>query len=364
MKKILIYVDSTAPAGGIERVIANLSNEWIKKYEVMILVKDNGNSFYDLDERILVKSMNSQLNLNMKNRFSRMISFIKSIFLSHFSLKKILSNENPHFIYTSNPLNSLEIFLLGREYTKRLIISEHGSKLGYNKVYNFLKSIVYPKAYKISVPTKMDTEMYIEEGYPALYIPHMSTFEVKEMNNLDTNIVLNIGRLTSDKQQIKLLKIWNSLKDKSKLDNWKLKIIGKGEEKENLEQFILEHQMEDSVEIVEPTPNVEVLFKQASIFAFTSRFEGFGMVLLEAMSFGIPCISFDCPSGPRDIISNGVNGYLVENNNVEEYLKKLEILIKNRDSIRNRMGQNAFRTVRDWDNDKILSEWDKLFRRK
>lgn len=361
MKKILIYVDSMAPAGGIERVIANLSNEWIKKYEVMILVKDNGNSFYGLDERILVKSMNRQLILNMKNRFYRMISFIKSIFLSHFRLKKILSNENPHFIYTSNPLNSLEIFLSGKEYTKRLIISEHGSKLGYNKVYNFLKSIVYPKAYKISVPTKMDTEMYIEKGYPAQYIPHMSTFEAKEMNNLDTNIVLNIGRLTSSKQQIKLLKIWNSLKDKSKLNNWKLKIIGKGEEKENLEQFILEHQMEDSVEIVEPTPNVEVLFKQASIFAFTSRFEGFGMVLLEAMSFGIPCISFDCPSGPRDIIKNGINGFLIDNNNLDEYEKKLRKLILNENNVRQRFGKKAFVTAKQWDNDIITKEWEVLF---
>ncbi|WP_164522079.1 glycosyltransferase [Halocella sp. SP3-1] len=360
MKKILVYIDSMSPAGGIERVISNLTNVWSNKYKVFIIVKDRPYSFYELDPRISILSLDSPLRLNMDNQFSRIFNLIRNISFTHNKLKKNVKKIDPDIIYTANPVNSLEICLLERNYSKILIISEHGSKLGYNRIYNFIKKIVYPMAFKISVPTTLDTKLYKEEGLPAVFIPHLSTFRNQEKTVIDNKNILNIGRLTKDKQQLELLMIWNSIVKDSQQGDWKLRIVGRGEEKDRLLTYIKDNNLSNTVEISDPSKNVDVIFKSASIFAFTSRFEGFGMVLLEAMSFGIPCISFDCPSGPRDIIDDGINGYLIEDRNLKKYKKKLLELMNNCE-LRDRFSNESFMKANSWNNNEILKKWDDIF---
>lgn len=360
MKKILIYIDSMKAAGGIERVISNLVNNWVEKYSILILVKDEAESFYNLDARIQIETIRKPLKLNMQSRLSRIISLIKNIFISHRDLKKVIGICNPDIIYTANPVNSLEICLLGKKYSRRLIISEHGSKFGYNGIYNLIKKFVYPRAYKISVPTTLDTKLYKEEGLPAVFIPHLSTYKNDQKADCENKQILNVGRLTRDKQQIDLLKIWNSIVMEKKHGDWRLLIVGRGEEEPSLRKYIDENRLSDTVTIVNPNKDIAEIFKLSSIFAFTSQYEGFGMVLLEAMSFGVPCISFNCPSGPRDIIDDGINGYLIDNRNFEEYKTKLLDLMGN-DNRRKKLGEASFIKANNWDNKEILRKWDDLF---
>lgn len=360
MEKILIYVDSMSPSGGIERVIANLSNQWVNHFNIVLLVKDNKESFYSLDKRVKYCSLYCPLKVNYPNRFLRGCGFFKSIIESHSKLKKFIEKENPDRIYTTNIINSLEVLMQGRQYRKKLVISEHGSFYGYNSIYTQLKKYIYPRAYKLSVPTTMDTEIYLKCGYPAVYIPHLSTYtHVNEQSTLKNKIVLNVGRLTADKQQLKLLQIWKRVLEQNNKFDWVLQIIGKGEEEANLKNYVNDNSMNNNVEFVKPTENIEEYFKNASIFTFTSRNEGFGMVLLEAMSFGVPCISFDCPSGPRDLITCE-NGFLIENNNTDEFVKKLGLLIKDYE-LREIMGQKAYEKAKNWENDSIVKAWVDLF---
>lgn len=360
MKKILIYINSMNPAGGIERVVSNLSNEWVKQFNIFIVVKDNPSSFYRLDSRTSLITIDCPLKLNMKNRFSRIFSLFSNIIRVHFKLRKTIAKINPNIIYTTNPVNSLEVCLLGKKKSKKLIISEHGSKFGYNNIYNYIKKLVYPRAFKISVPTSLDTRLYLEEGYPAVFIPHISTFSRQEKNFVCEKVILNIGRLTQDKRQIDLLRIWNEIVKEKADQGWRLKIVGRGEEKENLTNYIDANNLNNSVEILEPIKDVDQFFKMASIFAFTSQFEGFGMVLLEAMSFGVPCISFDCPSGPRDIIDDGVNGFLIEDRNHKSYKKMLVELMSNNE-LRENFSNQSFIKASNWENQRILNQWYELF---
>jgi glycosyltransferase involved in cell wall biosynthesis len=349
------------PSGGIERVIANLSNQWINHFYVTLLVKDNKRSFYSLDKRIKYSSLDCPLKINYMNRLLRGCGFLKSIITTRKKLKRFLKNEKPDWIYTASIVNSFEILLQGRQYRRNLVISEHGSYYGYNSIYTKLKRYLYPKAYRLSVPTKMDTEIYLKCGYPAVYIPHLSTFTVvKEQSLNDNKIVLNIGRLTSDKQQLKLLQIWNKIIERSKEFDWVLQIVGNGEEEATLINYVKVNNLQKYVDFVKPTENIQEYFKNASIFAFTSRNEGFGMVLLEAMSFGVPCISFDCPSGPRDLITQD-NGFLIENNNMDSFAEKLEVLINDK-NLRFSKGKVALEDAKNWDNDSIVKAWGDLFR--
>lgn len=360
-KKILIYINSMKPAGGIERVVSNLANIWSDKYNINILVKDKEKSFYTLGEKIQIRSIELPIKLNMKNKIQRIYCLFSNLILTNRRLKKYFMSNEYDFIYVTSPFNALEIFLLGKEFFNKLIISEHGSMFAYNKVYKLLKKIIYPRAYKISVPTTLDTDLYTKKGFPAMYIPHLSTFEAKIRNELDTKIVLNIGRLTKDKQQLMLLEIWNEISIKNMLNGWKLIIVGRGEEESLLSNFISKKKLRDSVKILPPQLNVDQIYKQASIFAFTSKFEGFGMVLLEAMSFGIPCISYDCPSGPRDIINEGFNGKLIPSYDKKKYEEELSAWINSDIENLKYYGKNAFEMVESWDNKKILDQWDEVF---
>ncbi|MEI7884117.1 MAG: glycosyltransferase family 4 protein [Clostridia bacterium] len=362
MVKILVFTNSMEAAGGIERVIANLVNCWCDKYDITLLVKDSAVSFYKINQNIKVESLNVPLFLNMKSRLQRLISLMINFVKTNSKLKKYLSSSQYDYIYVASPFNAMEVSLISKACRKQLVISEHGSKLAYNLFYQWIKKIIYPKAYCISVPTKMDTKLYSKEGCSAVYIPHLSTFQVKEKNSLNSKTVINIGRLTADKQQLMLLEIWNSLNKKDQLNGWKLRIIGKGEEESRLLNYIKMNKLEKHVEIFPPQLDIGKIYQQASLFALSSKFEGFGMVLLEAMSFGIPCISFDCPSGPRDIIEDGINGKLVPCYSIEIYECQLAELLINENNLIKKLGDNAFSTAFNWDNKKILEIWNEVFK--
>ena len=359
MKKIVIYLTGMDRSGGKERVVANLLNQWVETYEILLITKNSKKHFYKIPEKVKIITLDvpfTESMLNQKaNRLKRAILMLFNLIMSIIMLKKVLKKEQYNYLYVTTPLNSFEAFFAMREAKNKLVVSEHAYAYGYNKIYSFMKRKIYPKAYCVSVPNKMDTDIYKEWGCNAIYIPHLLTYEALEKNKLDSKIILTVGRLTADKQHRKLIQIWSKIKNKN---GWKLWIVGDGEEKKTLEQLVQELEVMDTVKLLPATKEIASIYNQASIFAFASRCEGFGMVLLEAMSFGVPCISFDCPSGPRDVIIDGENGVLVPNNNCELFQEKLEQLITVEEDELKKLGDQAFNTVKNWDNEKIISMWD------
>ena len=117
----------------------------------------------------------------------------------------------------------------------------------------------------------------------------------------------------------------------------------------------------ENVLFFKPVKNIQDKYKEASIYALSSRSEGFGMVLIEAMAYGIPCVAFDCPCGPSGIISNGVNGFLVPNGDITALSDKINKLIED-EPLRKSMGYKARIDVKRYLPDKIVSEWDQLFK--
>ena len=357
MKTFVIYMNSMLQSGGIERVVSNLCNHLSKDYKVTILTKDVAKSFYPLNSEIKFQTLNIPANLSMKkSKLFRAFQVQKSFFVTHKRLKKKLKELSADYIYVVHVYNALEVLFAKKK--ENLIISEHGSYFGYNKIYTLLKKIAYPKAYKLIVPSTMDTAVYKKLKYPVVYIPHHKTFSVGEKiaDVQNNHIVLNVGRYTDDKRQLLLLEIWNEIVRTNKNNDWKLVLVGSGENEEKLSTYIHEQKLETSVELKKPTERISEEYLKSGIFVFTSRFEGFGMVLLEAMSFGLPCISFDCPSGPRDVVQDNSNGFLIQNNNVKLFGEKLVELMDNSE-LRLKFQKNAIKTINNWDNDKITNIW-------
>lgn len=360
-KKILMYVNSLSFYGGIERVIVNLSNALSKDYQITILVKDSPESVYALNENILIDSIDEQLTLDMNSKLNRVVNVPYNMVCSITSLRKYLKSNDFDYIYTAFPTNTLEVYLASKKYRDKIVASEHASYYAYNSIYKKIKEYLYPKLTYISVPTKMDTEIYTKLGYNAVYIPHLTTYDSPKNNPLLQKTIINVGRLTSDKQQRILLEIWQMVNKRLPNNDWMLQIIGSGEEEENLKDFISDNNIKN-VELIPHTSHIAEYYSNSSLFVFTSKMEGFGMVLLEAMSFGLPCISFDCPSGPRDIIDDGKNGYLIPC-----YDKKLfadmicdYMMCSNEEKLM--LGDEALRKVKNWDNNQILNQWKNIFK--
>ena len=354
--KLLIYLDSMAPAGCIERVVSKHIVFFSKNTTVTLLTKDTKTSFYDLPFDLEIKSLNVNCDFNMKNKLQRIYQTIKQIIKTRGKLKN--HNSDYDLIYCTHVRNLLELYVSGIDLNK-VIITEHGSYYGYNKIYKILKKILYPKCKYVVSPTVMDYEIYKSQNCNAFYIPNPLSFYNNNLSTLNNRTIINIGRLTSDKRQDLLLKIWREVSEKH--PDWKLKIVGTGELKNELIQTIKNFNLVNSVKVIEPIKDVESLFLNSSIFTFTSRYEGFGMVLAEAMACGVPCISFDIPSGPRDIIENNIDGFLIEDNNIRQYINKLDLLMSDTNK-RLYMGKMARENVKIFLDYKIEKKWNSLLK--
>lgn len=140
----------------------------------------------------------------------------------------------------------------------------------------------------------------------------------------ENKIILAAGRLTYQKGFDLLLKIWGNIyRD---YPDWRLLIVGEGEDRADLENFIQDNEIKN-VQLPGRTQDIDSYYRQASIFCLSSRFEGLGMVLLEAQAYGLPIVSFDCDVGPSEIISDSLNGFLVKNNDTKAFEVKLRKLI-------------------------------------
>lgn len=354
-KSILFYFNSLQPSGGIERVITTLANKLCTHYDITILVKDPAISFYSLNPKVKLLSLHNDLNFNMDNRVSRMFTALTSALKSTKALKAFLNQYEFDNYYLAHPLNVLEFHLARGVQKKDTIVTEHGGVDAYNIVYKKIKDWLYPKAKTYVVPTTTDTKIYKLLGYQAQYLPHFRSDLPYQKAELNTKRILTIGRFTDVKQHLLLLKVWKEVIDEIQPTHWKLQLVGQGELQPDYINYIKENKIQSYVEVLPPSQNVSEFYKSASVFVLTSKSEGFGMVLLEAISFGLPCISFDCPAGPRDVI-NDKNGFLIPQNDVIA-LKSTILKLIQQPELLQKLGHQAYLDSVNWQDENIFKFW-------
>lgn len=188
-------------------------------------------------------------------------------------------------------------------------------------------------------------------------IPNPCPFPVQQ-NSYSTNnkVVLAVGRLVEIKGYDLLLKAWIRVAEAA--PDWQLKIVGEGEERETLTQFIIDNGLSDDVELVGNTDNVAQYYEQAAIFCLSSRFEGFPMVLLETLSFGLPVVSFDCDTGPEEVL-NGTGSILVDCYETKKLAEGLITLIKDAD-LRKSISIKSKQKALEYQTDRIINKWVEL----
>ena len=189
-------------------------------------------------------------------------------------------------------------------------------------------------------------------------IPNSLPFYPKQASSCDNKQVIFVGRFNEQKGLEYLIETWKKVHCRH--SDWTLHMYGEGEQESMLRQLIQDASLNDVVIVHQPTKQIMEKYLECSIFLFTSRFEGFGMVLIEAMVCGIPVVSFDCPWGPADIIKNGEDGFLVEYLNTDEAAQRVCQLIEN-PNLRKEMGANARKNIQRYDRDSVMKQWSFLF---
>lgn len=186
------------------------------------------------------------------------------------------------------------------------------------------------------------------------------SFYPKEVSLLQNTTVIAVGKQTFQKGYDRLLQSWKLVNQK--YPNWKLAIYGTIDETQGLVDLAKQLGIQNNVDFYPPNKEIQNQYLEASIFVLSSRFEGFGMVLIEAMACGVPCISFDCPHGPKDIINDGQDGFLVENGDVDTFAVRMNQLIENA-VLRQEMGVHARENVKRFLPENVMMQWDELFKK-
>ncbi len=226
-------------------------------------------------------------------------------------------------------------------------------------------NLIMKKRYFRMIERHADVVVTLTEGDSHLWkkarhlevIPNFSTMAVSRMADYKNKRVIAVGRLSAEKGYDRLLKIWKRVSPQHQ--DWSLEFFGDGKLHHMLTNMIHDLQLLN-VTINPPTPHISEEYSKSAICVMTSHFEGFPLVLLEAIRHGLPCIAFDCPFGPASIIKDGICGYLIEENSIEQYAQKLSLLMDQED-IWKSLSKEAIKRGEDFSVETVMNRWRQLF---
>ena len=358
--------------GGIEKCVVTLANTLCSKYEVEIAVcyKLYDKPAFNIDERVKIKYLNKDLkpNINEFRKYLKCKRFIKVFKEGIKGLRGLYRRKKTMVEYIMNSdsdviISTRDIFnyWVGTYVPKKVLKIgwEHNHFHENYKYANNVSRSARKLDYLVLVSSELQ-KFYAKElantKCMCIYIPNSIENIPEKKSELTEKRLISVGRLSKEKGYIDLLKLYKRLiKD---YPDWKLDIVGDGVERENLEEFISKNNLEEKVTLhgFQGKEYIDKLLNKSSIYLMTSLTESFGIVLIEAMSHGVPCIAYDSAEGAKEIINSGENGYLIKNRNMEAMITKIEDLIRNKEE-RIRIGKQARDSVKKYTSDIVLEEW-------
>ena len=371
--RIVYCTNSVAGFGGIELVTLAKCNALaaIEGNDVWLIVAcPKGRLAISQNERVHLISLgidhfDHDWALPRLKRWKRLLKYRA---LEKKKLQEVVSHIHPDVIISTGSNEKKMLPQLRLSHRPVLIVEQHqASNLGsiWSPVDRFI-SFVSSMEYKLFYRHRFDQVIVLTSEAKRRYshrekvtvIPNPMIWEHHRNANLTTTKAISVGRLDTMKNHAALIRIWAIIKQTH--PDWVLDIYGDGPQKAALERLINQYGLQDLVFLKGLSNDIISKMSEASIFAFTSLGESFGMVLIEAMSCGLPVVAFDCPDGPKEIITDGQDGYLIPLNDESEMVKKICLLIECND-LRRKMGANAKEKSRQYSMDVIIDKYMTLF---
>ena len=391
MKKICFFMETPFSVGGEQRVVTTLANYFVAKdYEVyFILTDENKKINYDLYELnkkvkiIFIQKYNNKINIlirkfinilkKINNRFGVFKNnlFILKNFYCNFIDKKILLNEFDKYKFdyvigvASKYTGILSILNSNQNHTK-FIGWQHSSFEAYFKTKkrrffeeNKFVEYMLDNLDNYVVQTNDDKNKIKENfGKVVTVIGNPNTFTSNEKSDLINKRFIAAGRFSFVKNFDMLIKAYNLFNKAN--SEWELYIFGEGEEKKHCEELIKEYNLENKIFLPGKAKDMKKEYLNSSIYLMSSQWEGWGMVVTEAMSFGLPVISFDLPC-IREIFGDSTSGIIIEKYNIEKFSNAMIDLANNPEKSKE-MSKNALNRVKKFDIKIIGEMWERTLK--
>lgn len=378
MKKITILALHLG-YGGIENCISNLANSLVDDYEVNIIstYKLYEKPVFKLNDKIKIKYLMTDLKPNKQElkqslKKLKLITFFKELkkSLKILKLKKNLmieeiKNCDSDVIISTRDIHNNWLSKYGRDKTLKIGWEHnhhHNNKRYINKVTKSVLGLDYFVLVSKDL-TKFYSEKLKDKKVKCVYIPNSINFFPQEKAKLETENLISIGRLSHEKGYLDLIDIFKELHQK--YPDSKLNIIGDGPDRKKIEKKIRDNKLEDYIILhgFQEKEYINKYLEKSSVYIMTSYTESFGLVLLEAFAYGIPCVAYSSAEGANEIISDNWDGYLIKDRDKNKMIKRICELLSNRNR-RLIMGANGIKKAQEFNTQKTKQKWIEIINRK
>ncbi len=370
--KIVFCIEGTFNSGGMERVLANKANYLVTKgYEVSIVTTDQKArpSHFPMDSRIVHHDLGiNYLDLANKGIVGKTVGYLRKQ-RTHFKrLNTLLCTLKADIVismfdHEANLVwkikdGSKKILEIHFSRFKRLQYGRKGF-WGLADRWRNRQDLQIGKRYDRFVVLTHEDKAYWENLPHIQVIPNANSFHPVEISSVEEKRVIAVGRLSYQKGFDDLLDIWASVLPN--FPDWTLDIFGEGELKQMLQSRIDRLSIGKNTHLRMPVNHIQEEYGRSAILVMTSRYEGLPMALLEGQVCGLPLLAYACKCGPGDIISDGKNGFLIEEGDKAEFARKLMLLMGDI-STRRTMGKQSRLLSQNFSEERIMSEWENLFK--
>ena len=378
MKKITILALHLG-YGGIENCISNLANSLVDDYEVNIIstYKLYEKPVFKLNDKIKIKYLMTDLKPNKQElkqslKKLKLITFFKELkkSLKILKLKKnlmieVIKNCDSDVIISTRDIHNNWLSKYGRDKILKIGWEHnhhHNNKRYINKVTKSVLGLDYFVLVSKDL-TKFYSEKLKDKKVKCVYIPNSINFFPQEKAKLETENLISIGRLSHEKGYLDLIDIFKELHQK--YPDSKLNIIGDGPDRKKIEKKIRDNKLEDYIILhgFQEKEYINKYLEKSSVYIMTSYTESFGLVLLEAFAYGIPCVAYSSAEGANEIISDNWDGYLIKDRDENKMIKRICELLSNRNR-RLIMGANGIKKAQEFNTQKTKQKWIEIINRK
>jgi glycosyltransferase involved in cell wall biosynthesis len=377
--RIVYVIDSLASKGGAERILSDKMNYMASHfgYDVHVITcyqnPEKDPNVYFLSDKV------KQTNLNIHYYSQYHYGYPKRL-LAKWEIYRTLRRRLTETVKSLDPdvLVGLGYFradmVMGIRCRAAKVVESHEARIFTMSDRGLERSWLsrcymryYKQRYFRAVERRADVVVTLTQGdakewnkaRKVVVIPNFTVMPVSKMADGNSHRVIAVGRLEWQKGFDRLIDAWAKVADSH--PDWRLDIFGSGTLESKLNRRISRKNLKN-ISIHPFTSDIISEYAASSIFALTSRFEGFGLVLLEAMHCGVPCVTFDCPYGPSDVVADSQCGFVVQDGDVTSFAGRLSLLMDD-DELRRQYGAAAVERAQLFSADKVMAQWKRLFER-